>query len=166
MLLSSFKTGNAPSSFLEMEVLNNSIHCRPFVLHDTVSPPSSSYKRRWELHNRVLATTTPHVAPLPRATTACCLQVATVWASIRLQRLRVRESQRVLHAYSVAISSPLPSCCPYLAVRSHWFQIATVWPPNHSQRRRVCPPLTCPAYILHYTRRVLHALRALFSSHA
>jgi hypothetical protein len=74
-----------------------------------------------------------------------------VWASIRLQWLRVRKPRRVLHAYSVAISSPLPSWCPYLAVRSRWFQVATVWAPNRSHRQRVRPPLACHAYILQYT---------------
>jgi hypothetical protein len=91
--------------------------------------------------------------------------VATVCASIRLQRLRVCEPQRIriLHAYSVAISSPLPSCCPNLAVRSHWFQVTTVWPPNRSQRRRVRPPLTHMYFILDvfFMRRVRYSAATL-----
>jgi hypothetical protein len=46
VLLSPFEMGADPSSLLpKMEELKNSTHCRPFLLHGTISPPSSALQK-------------------------------------------------------------------------------------------------------------------------
>jgi hypothetical protein len=52
MLLFPFKMGVVPSSLLhEMEALDNSTHCRPFLLMVPSPIPPPPYKRRREPHN-------------------------------------------------------------------------------------------------------------------